>query len=201
MTDLTHSRFLLVDDDKVVLRVTARIVRNHGECVAAAMFKDALAWLRDGSTWTGFLFDVQLPDGSGLDLLAHARATHPLTPALILTGHIEKSVVNAAYDLRASCVIKPVVTERIEQFLSLAPSLECRLGRGMTEWVARYGLSEAEADLLRRAALGENHGTIAAHRDTSKWTIKKQIRTLLAKTGDDSLQLAAGRLRHEAAQA
>lgn len=201
MTDLMRSRFLVVDDDVAVRRAIARIVRRHGESVAAATLQDAVAILRDGSVWTGFVFDVQLPDGSGLDLLAQARAAHPMTPAMVLTGNMEKSVVNAAYDLRARCVIKPVVTERIEQFLRDAVSLDRRVGRSLEEWVWRYGLSEAEANLLRRAALGESKGTIAARRDTSKETIRKQVASLLAKTGDDSLQGAANRVLRDVARA
>ena len=201
MIDLPGARFLLVEDDQVVQRLLARIMREHSECVGAATFKDALALLCDGSTWTGFVFDVQLSDGSGLDLLAQARATHPITPAIVLTGHAEKSVVNAAYDLRARCVIKPVVAERIEHFLTDAASLDWRLERELEKWVGRYTLSVAEADLLRRAALGEGNSTIAAGRRTSQHTVKNQVKTLLAKTGDDSLLLAAVRFLRDVARA
>ena len=201
MSDLIRSRFLLVDDDEVIRRVMARIVRRQGEFVAAATFQRGVGLLRDGSPWTGFLFDVQLPDGSGLALLAQARATHPITPAIVLTGHNEDAVVNAATDLRAHCVIKPITTERIEHFLRDATALDRRLERGLKDWVARYRLSEAEADLLRRAALGEDNSTIATGRRTSQKTVKNQVKTLLAKTGDDSLLLTAARLLRDLARA
>ena len=147
-----------------------------------------MALLRDGSPWTGFVFDVELPDGSGLDLLAQARQQHPITPAMVLTGNNRDAAANAAYDLRAHYCIKPVATERIEQFLKDAASMEARLSPALHLWAARYGLSEAETDLLRRTALGESKSAIAAARAVSPETIKTQIGTLLDKTGDQPFQ-------------
>jgi DNA-binding NarL/FixJ family response regulator len=200
MIEASRARFLVVDDNEAVQRSLGRIVRRHGEFVAADTFERALALLRDGSTWTGFVFDVELPDGSGLDLLAQAREQHPITPAMVLTGNNRDAVANAAYDLRAHYCIKPVVTERIEQFLKDAVSLGARLAPALRQWAARCGLSEAETDLLRRTALGESKSAIAAARAVSPETIKTQIGTLLDKTGDASLQVAAGRLLRDVAK-
>ena len=107
---------------------------------------------------------------------------------MVLTGNNRDAAANAAYDLRAHYCIKPVVTERIEQFLRNAVSLDARVAPALQEWAARYGLSEAETDLLGRTALGESKAAIVAARRTSKETIKTQVATLLGKTGDDSLQ-------------
>jgi two-component system response regulator DevR len=200
MIDATRPRFLVVDDDTAVQRCLARIVRPHGEFVAADTFQRALSLLGDGSAWTGFFFDVELPDGSGLDLLAQAREQHPITPAMVLTGNNRDAAANAAYDLRAHYCVKPVVTERIEQFLKDAASLETRLAPALRLWAARYGLSDAETDLLRRTALGESKGRIAEARGVSRETIKTQVATLLDKTGDESLQAAAGRLLRDVAR-
>jgi len=183
-----------------VQRALRRVVCRYGEMVTASTFQEALSLVSAGSVWSAFLFDVQLPDGSGLDLLARARGTHPVTPAMILTGSNEDTAANAAYDLRAHYVIKPVVTGRIEQFLRDATSLDAAVSLVLQEWTTRYGLSEAEADLLGRTALGESRRTIAAARDTSPETIKKQIANLLGKTGDDSLHAAAERLLRDVAR-
>jgi DNA-binding NarL/FixJ family response regulator len=190
----------VVDDDVGVLRCLARIVRRHGEFLAADTFQLAMSLLCDGSVWTGFLFDVELPDGSGLSLLARARATHPITPAMVLTGKNQKAAANAAYDLRAHYVVKPVVTERIDHFLRDAASPEFRISPALRLWTLRYALSEAEADLLRRTALGESKSVIAAARATSRETIKTQVASLLGKTGDDSLHAAAERLLRDVSQ-
>jgi DNA-binding NarL/FixJ family response regulator len=67
--------------------------------------------------------------------------------------------------------------------------------------VARYGLSEAESDILRRAADGESRYLIAAARGSSELTVKKQIVNLLARTMDDSLHEAVARVLRELAGA
>ena len=139
-------RFLVVDDDPAIQRALARVVRRHGDLVAADSFERAVAILNDGSQWTGFVFDVQLGDGSGLDLLALARNVHAFTPALVMTGNNRDEVANGAFDLRAQYIVKPVATARLEQFLRDATSLESRVERALQQWVARYGLSEAEAE-------------------------------------------------------
>jgi DNA-binding NarL/FixJ family response regulator len=200
MIEVTRPRFLMVDDDAAVQRCLARVVRRHGEFVAADTFQRAAYLLSDGSMWAGFFFDVELPDGSGLDLLAQARDAHPITPAMVLTGNNRDSTANAAYDLRAHYVIKPVATKRIEQFLKDAVSLESHVSRALRQWTDRYGLSEAEADVLRRSALGESQSVIATARGVSRETIKTQVATLLGKTGDESLQTAAGRLLRDVAK-
>jgi len=71
-------------------------------------------------TWTGFVLDVGLPDGSGLDLLADARTKFPATPALVLTGRTEASSINAAFDLNADYVVKPIAEARVRHFLDVA---------------------------------------------------------------------------------
>jgi CheY-like chemotaxis protein len=43
MTELARPRFLVVDDDEDVQRAMARVVRKHGELVAATTFQDAMA--------------------------------------------------------------------------------------------------------------------------------------------------------------
>jgi DNA-binding NarL/FixJ family response regulator len=200
MMDGARPRFLVVDDDAAVQRCLGRIVRLHGEFIAADTFQRAVALLNDGSPWTGFVFDVELPDGSGLDLLAQAREQHPITPAMVLTGNNRDAAANAAFDLRAHYCIKPVVTDRIEQFLKDAVSLGARLAPALRQWAARYALSEAETDLLRRTALGESKSAIAAARGVSRETIKTQVATLLDKTGDSSLHAAAERLLRDVAK-
>jgi ActR/RegA family two-component response regulator len=137
MMEAARPRFLMVDDDAAVQRCLARIVRRHGEVVAADTFERALALLSDGSTWTGFFFDIELPDGCGLALLVRAREQHPITPAMVLTGNNRDAAANAAYDLRAHYCIKPVATQRIEQFLKDATSLESGVSLVLRQWAAR----------------------------------------------------------------
>jgi DNA-binding CsgD family transcriptional regulator len=66
-------------------------------------------------------------------------------------------------------------------------------------WIDRYGLSEAEADVLVRAAEGQSRTQMASARGCSELTIKKHVSTMLRLLSDRSLQAAVARLLREMA--
>ena len=177
----------MLEDDPPLARGLVRFIRAYGEAVHVGTAREADTLLADRATWRGQFIDIALPDGSGLDVLARARRAHPLTPAMVLTGRAEPEAINTAYDLRADYVVKPVARARIERFLTRA----CKPSGardGFAAIVAQYGLSGADVDILRRAAAGQDRGSIAKARGSSILTVKKQIATMLAKTGSASFQ-------------
>jgi hypothetical protein len=70
--------------------------------------------------WRAFVVDIGLADGCGLVLLAEARAVCPDASAMVLTGHTTGDEINAAYDLGAQYVVKPIDASRMDQFLRAA---------------------------------------------------------------------------------
>jgi DNA-binding NarL/FixJ family response regulator len=192
-------RFLVVEDDPDVARTMGLILRRHGDVVVVGTASEADVLLGDKSRWSGIFLDIRLPDGSGLDVLRRARAVHPQLPAMVLTGLIYAEAINGAYDLHAEYVVKPVATERIERFSREAAAFSSRLASTVESWMARYGLSEAEGDVLARAAAGQSRKEIAGARGSSELTIKKHAGTILRLTGDESLQAAVARLLRELA--
>jgi DNA-binding NarL/FixJ family response regulator len=198
-------RFLVLEDEATVVSGLARLIRPFGDAFPALTIRQADSLLAEGIPWTALILDCRLPDGSGLDVLARARTWYPVVPAMVLTGHNDDVVANAAYDLNADYVVKPVKGERLVRFLTRASSARAertlaeRIERVVAEVARCQGLSVAEADVLLRAARGESRDEIAAARATSPWTIKNQIASLLRKTGDDSLHAAAERVLRDAA--
>jgi DNA-binding NarL/FixJ family response regulator len=188
-----------VEDDPDVARALQRIVRHHGHVVVVGTAREANALLADSSNWCGMFLDIGLPDGSGLDVLRRARSNHPSTRVMVLTGYIEAEAINVAHDLDGEYVVKPVAAERIDRFSREALSHSSRLGRAARVWVTRYGLSEAEENVLLRAAAGESRAQIASARGSSELTIKKHVANLLRRTQDESLQVAVARLLRELA--
>jgi len=116
--------FLAVDDDPGAQLGYKRLLRKYGRVVVAANAAQARLQLASYPGWRAFLFDLRLPDGSGLDLLADARRTFPATPAMLLTGHVEGPVVNAAYDLDAGVLGKPFDASRVHRWIERALGLE-----------------------------------------------------------------------------
>jgi two-component system response regulator DevR len=187
-------RFLVIEDDETVGRSMRKLLAPYGETVVVSSARDAGRVLASRSPWTAFFIDLRLPDGSGIDVLAQARLDYPTTPAMVLTGSLESHAVNAAFDLDAELVTKPVVRTRIAHFLLSRRDFVGRLEQTASEWREQYALSDAELDVLRRAASGETRQAIASARSCSLLTIKAHVANLLQKTGDDSLHVAVGRL-------
>jgi DNA-binding NarL/FixJ family response regulator len=194
-------RFLVLEDESQAARQLARIVRAYGLPFVAGSASAAIALLAEFGHWSGFLFDVGLPDGSGLHVLAGARPAHPTTPALILTGNTERETIHAACRLGARYLVKPFSKEPIERFLLDASKagLSARVERVVHAWAERYRISAAHMDVLRRSALGQDRGMLPAARDCSEQTIDKHVTNLLRRTGDASLHAAVERLLRELA--
>ncbi|HEX8789933.1 MAG TPA: response regulator transcription factor [Polyangiaceae bacterium] len=186
--------FLVVEDEDMVARAMERVLSPFGETCLAASVSDAQRQLALRCDWTAFFIDLNLPDGSGLEVLGQVRAEYPTAPVMVLTGATDQAAINAAFDLDAEYVVKPVQQARIVKFLVTHQDFGARLDRTIGAWRSRYTLSDAEADVLRRAALGETRDEIAAARECSVLTVKTHVTNLLQKTGDASLHAAVGRL-------
>lgn len=110
-------RVLLVEDEPMTARATARMLRQTCAVTWAATAAQARGLLASVAAWRAFIFDDGLPDGSGLDVLCEWRTVYPETPALVLTACTEPRVINAAFDLRAEYLVKPVEPSRVLRFL------------------------------------------------------------------------------------
>src|SRR5262245_4669240 len=102
--------FLIVDDNEIVRRALTFLLNRYGDCRAAASATDAEQHVTSGAEWDGFVIDVCLGDGSGLDVLATARRIHAGTPAVVLSGNLDRETVNRAAVLNARFVCKPCGT-------------------------------------------------------------------------------------------
>ena len=78
---------LLVDDDDVMCAALARALARRGyQVLIAHDGASALAAVREHRPGHAVL-DLRLPDRSGLQVLAQARASHPAIRVVMLTGH------------------------------------------------------------------------------------------------------------------
>jgi two-component system response regulator DevR len=197
--EASDMNFLVVDDEELVQRAMKRVLGPLGRVTIASTVSDSVKLLRSQRDWTAFFIDLGLPDGSGLDVLAHARIEYPNTPAMVLTGCLDRHAVNTAFDLDAEYVLKPIERSRIERFLFARPDFATRLRATVDAWRQRHGLSEAEADVLLRAAMGGCRESIAEERGGSPHTVRTHVTNLLQKTGDRCLHNAVARVLREIA--
>ena len=84
----SRGRLLLVDDDPLVLELTARMLEHLGYRVEQAPdAAAAMALFRtDPHRFSALLLDQRLPGTTGLELLNELRALRPAIPALICSG-------------------------------------------------------------------------------------------------------------------
>ncbi|MDZ4687297.1 MAG: response regulator [Planctomycetaceae bacterium] len=81
---------LIVDDEPGVSAAFSRVLTaSHIPHHAVGSLADARQVLSQGG-WTGFILDIFLPDGTGVEYLAEirARAEHQHTPVAVITADI-----------------------------------------------------------------------------------------------------------------
>jgi DNA-binding NtrC family response regulator len=103
---------LIIDDDKSILRVFARVFEKKGYAVVAVdTGKKALEQIRR-NRFDAALIDVRLPDMDGTDLLPEIEASSPKTVKLVFTGSpdVESCLAEARKSIDAF-FMKPVKPE------------------------------------------------------------------------------------------
>jgi two-component system, NtrC family, response regulator AtoC len=112
---MAKQKILVLDDDKMIRWSLSQALRAWDyQPVEAATVAEALDAL-DGEQPAAALFDVNLPDGSGLDALRELKARQPHAIAVMMTGdvHIEDTIAAlrlGAYDF----IRKPIKLEELE---------------------------------------------------------------------------------------
>ena len=190
---------LLVDADPSSIAYLSSILSPYGEVRVARSADVVGGALAAGAQLRAAVVDLGAPDSWwGLDVIAELKRKHPGIPAVLLGGGHRPSAANRAYLLGVDYLEKPVDRECIDRFLTSQLPLARKLDLRACLWQHRYELSNAHKDILFRAACGEQRDVIAAFRNTSPNTVKRQVVDLLQRTGDESLHAAIERLTREA---
>ena len=159
---------------------------------------EAIALLERSTSWAALLIDVSLPDGSGLDVLEHARKVGCESPALVLSASYDPENINRAFDLGAKYTVKPFDPQRITAFLrDLTFVREGQFAGSALGWSKRYSLTRTETSILEAAVEGMTYRDMLEQRGIVRGTLKKHVQNILRKTGDQSLLAAVARLLRE----
>jgi FixJ family two-component response regulator len=111
---------LVVDDDASTLRGVKRLLREYG--FKAILFESAQA-LRSHDDFDAccIILDINLCDGSGIDLRNQLKATGVLLPVIFITGNDNDTVRLAA--LQSGCIaylVKPFPAKSLIEPLEMA---------------------------------------------------------------------------------
>ena len=89
---------LILDDDKFILNVFSRILKNQGYVVdAVETGKEALDKI-EREKYDLALIDVKLPDINGTDLLPIIHSSHPEMIKIVITGFPDLEDANRIMD-------------------------------------------------------------------------------------------------------
>lgn len=91
-------RVLLVDDEELYADSLAKVLRRRGMDVFTARDgQSALSWL-EGAQADVIVLDLKMPGMDGIATLKEIRKSDPLTPVIMLTGHIDLEKVTRALE-------------------------------------------------------------------------------------------------------
>lgn len=184
-----RASFLIVDDNALVRRALECVLDRYGVCHPAVSAATAALELESGIDWDGFIIDVRLGDGSGLDVLAHARRTFGQTPAIVLTGTLDRTTVNRAALLNARFICKPCGVRELAPFIG---DVLTRLTGDRIHAVAerarhRWNLSPRETEIIDATLRGRARDEYIESTGMSVNTYKTHVRKLLEKADYENL--------------
>src|ERR1700733_12811054 len=111
---MTSKRVLIVDDEENIGRSLRMILEREGYavnfCRSVAEFKK----FPDPQRMDALMFDVRLPDGSGIDLVRGLQQMEATAPAIMISGHA--TIADAVEATRAGAfdfLEKPLSRERV----------------------------------------------------------------------------------------
>ena len=104
---------LLVEDHGQSLLATARLIRGMGHAVRTASGVVTATALLNSETFDLLLADIELPDGTGWELMKIARAVGPIV-GLALSGHGgDEDIAKSLEAGFAQHLVKPITYQRL----------------------------------------------------------------------------------------
>jgi DNA-binding NtrC family response regulator len=185
---MPHAHILVVDDEPAILSTLKKALSLEGyEVDVAGGVKVAEDKLKKRS-YDLCLFDVKLPDGDGLSLLAYVRATPSEVPVIMMSGHATIDTAVKATRLGAmSFLEKPLNTDALLIAIETALRLhraenearELRAASGVTgDLVGESTAIQKLVEQIARAAKSAASVLVTGERGTGKELVARAIHLL-----------------------
>jgi DNA-binding NarL/FixJ family response regulator len=194
MSEQTPTRVLLVDDHDLIRDGLAGVFRQSPSMDVLGDAKTvtaALAMFRELKPDV-VVTDLQLPDGTGLDIVREVRRTTPDAGVVVLTMHSGDEQIFAAMEAGASAFVgkDTRAAEVVSAAKHAAVAPRTFLCAGLSQAVMRRATSPAppklsgrEAEVLALLADGLGTGEIASSLYMSESTAKTHITHIYQKLG------------------
>ncbi len=192
VTDSRKRRLLIVEDSEKSAVAIRYVLRGTCTLVFAKSIAEAEAHLTAPGEWIGWIVDIGLPDGSGLDLVEHWQRKRPAVPVLFFTASNDKRDLNRICALRSLVLTKPVSPRKIVPFVAHCLNQDAnfapRVSAAYEMLVQTREITSAEAAVLGLAIRGLRHEEIEKERGISENTLKAQIGGLMERLDAGSLE-------------
>jgi two-component system OmpR family response regulator len=107
-------RILVVDDDRALLKLIARVLRDEAYAVDTASTGEEARTLALVNEYDGIILDLQLGDRHGFEILQELRRNGRPTPVLLYSGRADTETIVRGLDAGADdYVVKPVSNEEL----------------------------------------------------------------------------------------
>jgi len=124
-------RILVVDDDKMILRVISKILKaRFGDLVEITETDDVQMALRtaEANHFDLYISDLDMPGINGLKLLKAIKHFDNLIQVIILTGHPNENAIRSAFMLGADdYLLKPIAADELCNSVQFMYNRVCRL--------------------------------------------------------------------------
>lgn len=188
---MTEIEVMIIDDHEVVRRGIAEVIdRSEGLKVVAEAGTVADAVRRmDLVKPEVMLVDLQLPDGTGIDVIEQASERLPEAKCIVLTSFDDDDAVSAALAAGAKAfVLKSVRGAEITDVVRAVAAGRTLLDeRTVTSYQSgsdpTADLTKSELRVLDRIGEGLSNREIAERLGVAEKTVKNHVTSLLAKMG------------------
>jgi DNA-binding NarL/FixJ family response regulator len=182
-------KVLIVDDHAVVRHGLKSAIQSHGyEVVAeAGSINEAQAFMAQTNP-DAIIVDINLPDGSGFDLVAWCRRISPTTAIVVLTLNDGADYVRAAKSAGANAfIVKNAPLSDLIAALDFALSSPTSFSsKQICSSGIDSGLSAREIDVLHSISHGLSNSAIATDLYISVSTVKTHVSSILRKLDADN---------------
>jgi DNA-binding NarL/FixJ family response regulator len=177
-------KVMIVDDHAVVRHGLKSAIESHGyEVVAVAgTINEAHAYIAQTNP-DAIIIDINLPDGSGFELVTWARTISPTIAIIVLTLNDGADYLRAAKNAGANAfIVKNAPLSDLLAAIDFALSSPTSFSSKTIFKVGTdSGLTARELDILRSINLGWSNTSIATHLYISVSTVKTHISSIFRK--------------------
>jgi len=182
-------RVMIVDDHAVVRHGLKSAMESHGhEVVAeAGSINEAHAYMAQTSP-DAIIIDINLPDGSGFELVVWGRKVSSTIAIIVLTLNDGADYVRAAKNAGANAfIIKNAPLSDLLAAVDFALSSPTSFSsKPIFKAGTDSGLTARELDILRSINLGWSNAAIASHLYISVSTVKSHVSAIFRKLEADN---------------